>query len=74
MDQQEWVGILIVAVSPETGLQMATSALEKAQELEKQRQAILREGADEALSRAIAAFKELRALVDEQLKALPKHR
>jgi hypothetical protein len=50
---------------------MATSALEKAQELEKQRQAILQQGADEALGRAIAAFKELRALIDEQLKALP---
>ena len=49
---------------------MSTSALEKAQELEKQKQAVLQQGADEALAKAIAGFKELRALVDEQLKAL----
>ena len=51
---------------------MSTSALEKAQELEKQKQAVLQQGADEALAKAIAGFKELRALVDEQLKALPQ--
>jgi hypothetical protein len=46
------------------------SVLEKARELERQRQEVLARGADEALQRAITAFKELRELVDEQLKAM----
>jgi len=44
------------------------SALEKARELEKQRQQILAQAAHEALQKAVAAFKELRELVEEQLK------
>jgi hypothetical protein len=44
--------------------------LEKAQELEKQKQAVLQQGADEALAKAIAGFKELRALVDEELSPI----
>jgi hypothetical protein len=44
------------------------SALKKARELERWRKEILAEG--EALQKAIAAFKELRELVDEQLKAI----
>ena len=50
------------------------SALAKARELEKQRQEILATGAEEALQRAIAAFKDLRALVDEQLKSIQTSR
>jgi len=46
------------------------SALEKARELDRQRKEILAAGAEEALQKAIAAFKELRELVDEQLKAM----
>jgi len=46
------------------------SALEKARELEKQRQQVLAQGAEEALQKATAAFKELRQLVDEQLIAI----
>jgi len=46
------------------------SALDKAQELEKQKQAVLQQGVDEALARAIADVKELRAIVNEQLKAM----
>ena len=49
---------------------MATSALEKAQELEKQKQAVLQQGAEEALAKAMAGFKELREIVSEQLKVL----
>ena len=52
---------------------MTPSALEKAQELEKQRQAVLQQGTDDALAKAAAALKELRALVEEQLKALPRN-
>jgi len=44
--------------------------LEKARELEKQRQAILEQGAKEALAKAIAGFKELREIVSEQLKVI----
>jgi hypothetical protein len=49
---------------------VATSALEKAQELEKQKQAVLQQGAEEALAKAMAGFKELREIVSEQLKVL----
>lgn len=49
---------------------MTTSALEKAKELETQKQAILEQGAEQALDKAIASFKELRAIVNEQLRAL----
>ena len=48
------------------------TALEKALELEKQKQAILQQGAEDALAKAVAGLKELRALVDEQLQALPR--
>jgi hypothetical protein len=46
------------------------TVLEKARELEKQRQKVLDEGADEALKQAIDAFRELRKLVDEKLKTI----
>jgi len=46
------------------------SALEKARDLDRQRKTILAEGTEEALQRAIAAVRELRELVDEQLRAL----
>ena len=49
---------------------MTTSALEKAQELEKQKQAILQQGAEQALDKAIASFKELREIVSEQLRVI----
>jgi hypothetical protein len=49
---------------------MPMSALEKARELEKQRQQVLSQGAEEALQKATAAFRELRELVDEQMRAM----
>jgi len=44
--------------------------LEQAQELEKQKQAILQQGAEQALAKAIASLKELREIVNEQLRAI----
>jgi hypothetical protein len=52
------------------GVIMATLALEKAQELEKQKQAVLQQGAEEALAKAITGFRELREIVTEQLKVI----
>ena len=49
---------------------MTTSALEKAQELEKLKQVILQHGAEQALAKAIAGFKELRDIVSEQLRVI----
>jgi malonyl CoA-acyl carrier protein transacylase len=46
------------------------SALERARELERQRKEVLVAGTAEAVDKAIAAVRELRELVDEQLKAL----
>jgi hypothetical protein len=48
------------------------SVLEKARELERQRQEILAQGAEQALQNATAALKELRELIDEQLKAIER--
>ena len=46
----------------------AMSALEKARDLERQRKEVLAAGTTEAVDKAIAAVRELRELVDEQLK------
>jgi hypothetical protein len=46
------------------------SALEQARELEKQKQAILQQGAEQALVKAIASIKELREIVNEQLRVI----
>ena len=46
------------------------SALEQARELEKQKQAILQQGAEQALFKAIASIKELREIVNEQLRVI----
>lgn len=46
------------------------SALERARDLERQRKEVLAAGTAEAVERAIAAVRELRELVDEQLNAL----
>jgi hypothetical protein len=47
---------------------MALSALEMAQELDRQKLAILQQAGDEALTRASEALKELKELVGEQLR------
>jgi hypothetical protein len=46
------------------------SALEKARELERQRRVVLAIASEDALQRAIEAFKELRELVNEQIKTI----
>jgi len=46
------------------------SALERAKALERQRNEVLAAGSAEAVETATAAVRELRALVDEQLKTL----
>jgi hypothetical protein len=47
------------------------SAVERARELEKQRREVLANGVEDALQRATAAFRELRELIDEQLRTIP---
>jgi hypothetical protein len=44
------------------------SAVERARELEKQRREVLALGVEDTLQRAIAAVRELREIIDEQLK------
>jgi hypothetical protein len=44
------------------------SAVERARELEKQRREVLAQGVEDTLQRAIAAFRELREIIDEQLR------
>jgi hypothetical protein len=46
------------------------TTLEKARVLERQRQQLLEQGTDEALKKAIEAFKEARNLIGEQLKTV----
>jgi len=45
-------------------------AVERARELEKQRKEVLENGIEDALQRATAAFRELRELIDEQLRTI----
>ena len=47
---------------------MAMSALDLTRELDRQKQAILQQAGDEALTKASEALKELKELVREQLK------
>lgn len=46
------------------------SAVERARELEKQRREVLANGVEDALQRAAAAFRELRELIEEQLRTI----
>jgi hypothetical protein len=46
------------------------TALERAQDLERQRVAVLQQGTEEVVAKIAEAIKELRALVEEQLKSL----